>query len=73
MGRMDLPLASDEITISFSKVAGSSVRIELRHDIDEWCREHLGPVMVVARRVPSYGFALQGADVDLLAFRLCWR
>jgi len=34
MGRLDLPLASDEITIQFSKVVGSSVRIELRHDID---------------------------------------
>lgn len=73
MGRMDLPLASDEITIQFSKVAGSSVRIELRHDIDEWCREHLGPVTIVARTVPSYGFALQGADKDLLAYRLRWK
>ena len=70
---MDLPLASDEITIHFSKVAGSGVRIELRHDIDAWCREHIGPVRVVARRAPSDGFALQGADVDGLASRLRWR
>jgi len=29
--------------------------------------------MVVARWVSSYGFALQGADVDWLAYRLHWR
>ena len=76
---MDEPLRCDEVQIVFTdpSVVGArkGVTTQLCADLADWCREHIGPVEVVA--APSYGsatgFALRGSDADMLMFRLRWR
>lgn len=72
-------LHHNEIAIAVTGVGmvaeRKGVTVRLCAELEEWCREHIGPVEVVA--APSYGsatgFALRGSDADLLMFRLRWR